>query len=123
MSALEELAAEYASAQADPAFQAELAELLRGYAGRPTLVTEVPRFAARAGDCRILLKREDMAHTGSHKINNVLGQALLTKRMGKKRVIAETGAGSTGWPPRRPARCLASTAWSTWARKTPSARR
>ena len=66
MSALEDLAAEYASAQADPAFQAELADLLRGYAGRPTLVTEVPRFAARAGDCRILLKREDMAHTGSH---------------------------------------------------------
>jgi tryptophan synthase beta chain len=96
MSALEELAAEYASAQADPAFQAELAELLRGYAGRPTLVTEVPRFAARAGDCRILLKREDMAHTGSHKINNVLGQALLTRRMGKKRVIAETGAGQHG---------------------------
>ena len=96
MSALEELAAEYAAAQADPAFQAELADLLHGYAGRPTLVTEVPRFAARAGDCRILLKREDMAHTGSHKINNVLGQALLTKRMGKKRVIAETGAGQHG---------------------------
>ncbi len=96
MSALEELAAEYASAQADPAFEAELAALLRGYAGRPTLVTEVPQFAARAGDCRILLKREDMAHTGSHKINNVLGQALLTKRMGKKRVIAETGAGQHG---------------------------
>ena len=96
MSALEDLAAEYASAQADPAFAAELADLLRGYAGRPTLVTEVPQFAARAGDCRILLKREDMAHTGSHKINNVLGQALLTKRMGKKRVIAETGAGQHG---------------------------
>src|SRR5450631_3666555 len=96
MSALEDLAAEYASAQADPAFQAELAGLLRGYAGRPTLVTEVPQFAARAGNCRILLKREDMAHTGSHKINNVLGQALLTKRMGKKRVIAETGAGQHG---------------------------
>ena len=59
-------------------------------------MTEVPQFAARAGDCRILLKREDMAHTGSHKINNVLGQALLTKRMGKKRVIAETGAGQHG---------------------------
>src|SRR5580700_7099948 len=96
MSALEELAAEYAAAQADPAFGAELAALLRGYAGRPTLVTEVPQFAARAGDCRVLLKREDMAHTGSHKINNVLGQALLTKRMGKKRVIAETGAGQHG---------------------------
>src|SRR5580704_5317808 len=96
MSALEDLAAEYASAQADPAFGAELAALLTGYAGRPTLVTEVPQFAARAGDCRILLKREDMAHTGSHKINNVLGQALLARRMGKNRVIAETGAGQHG---------------------------
>ena len=96
MSALGELAREYASAQADPAFQAELTALLTGYAGRPTLVTEVPRFAARAGECRILLKREDLAHTGSHKINNVLGQALLTKRMGKKRMIAETGAGQHG---------------------------
>ena len=96
MSALGELAREYASAQADPAFQADLTALLTGYAGRPTLVTEVPRFAARAGECRILLKREDLAHTGSHKINNVLGQALLTKRMGKKRMIAETGAGQHG---------------------------
>src|SRR6202451_2791677 len=96
MSALEDLAVEYAAAQAHPAFRADLAALLSGYAGRPTLVTEVPQFAARAGDCRILLKREDMAHTGSHKINNVLGQALLTKRMGKKRVIAETGAGQHG---------------------------
>ncbi len=96
MSALGELAREYAAAQADPAFQAELTALLTGYAGRPTLVTEVPRFAARAGDCRILLKREDLAHTGSHKINNVLGQALLTRRMGKQRMIAETGAGQHG---------------------------
>jgi tryptophan synthase beta chain len=96
MSALAELAREYASATADPAFQADLTALLTGYAGRPTLVTEVPRFAARAGDCRILLKREDLAHTGSHKINNVLGQALLTKRMGKRRMIAETGAGQHG---------------------------
>jgi len=96
MSALDELAREYQSAQADPAFRAELAALLRGYAGRPTLVTEAPRFAARAGGCRVLLKREDLTHTGSHKINNVLGQALLTKRMGKTRMIAETGAGQHG---------------------------
>jgi tryptophan synthase beta chain len=96
MSALAELADEYAAASADPAFQAELTALLTGYAGRPTLVTDVPRFAARAGDCRILLKREDLAHTGSHKINNVLGQALLTRRMGKQRMIAETGAGQHG---------------------------
>ena len=123
MSALEELAREYAAAKADPVFTAELDGLLRGYAGRPTLVTEVPRFAARAGDCRVLLKREDLAHTGSHKINNVLGQALLTKRMGKKRVIAETGPASTGSRPRRRARCWAWSAWSTWARRTPSGRR
>jgi tryptophan synthase beta chain len=96
MSALEELTAAYLSARGDPAFQAELAALLRDYAGRPTLLTEVPRFAAEAGGCRVFLKREDLAHTGSHKINNVLGQALLTRRMGKKRVIAETGAGQHG---------------------------
>ncbi|HEY2692638.1 MAG TPA: tryptophan synthase subunit beta [Streptosporangiaceae bacterium] len=96
MSALEELTAAYQSAQADPAFQAELAALLRDYAARPTLLTEVPRFAAAAGGGRMFLKREDLAHTGSHKINNVLGQALLTRRMGKTRVIAETGAGQHG---------------------------
>ena len=96
MSALDELTIAYAEARADPVFQAELAALLTGYAGRPTLLTEVPRFAAQAGGCRVFLKREDMAHTGSHKINNVLGQALLTKRLGKTRVIAETGAGQHG---------------------------
>ena len=96
MSALEELTAAYFSAKADPAFQADLAALLRDYAGRPTLLTEAPRFAAEAGGCRVFLKREDLAHTGSHKINNVLGQALLTRRMGKTRVIAETGAGQHG---------------------------
>ena len=96
MSALEELTAAYQSAKADPAFQAELATLLRDYAGRPTLLTEVPRFAAAAGGGRVFLKREDLAHTGSHKINNVIGQALLTRRMGKTRVIAETGAGQHG---------------------------
>jgi tryptophan synthase beta chain len=96
MSALEELTTAYLSAKADPQFRAELAALLRDYAGRPTLLTEVPRFAAAAGGGRVFLKREDLAHTGSHKINNVLGQALLTRRMGKQRVIAETGAGQHG---------------------------
>jgi tryptophan synthase beta chain len=96
MSALDDLARAYRAAQADPAFRAELDGLLRGYAGRPTLVTEAPRFAAQAGGARVLLKREDLTHTGSHKINNVLGQALLTKRMGKTRMIAETGAGQHG---------------------------
>jgi tryptophan synthase beta chain len=96
MSALQELTDAYLDAKADPQFQSDLAALLHGYAGRPTLVTEVPRFAERAGGCRVFLKREDLAHTGSHKINNVLGQALLTKRLGKTRVIAETGAGQHG---------------------------
>jgi tryptophan synthase beta chain len=96
MAALDELTTAYLQAREDPEFQAELAALLRGYAGRPTLLTEAPRFAAQAGGCRVFLKREDLAHTGSHKINNVLGQALLTKRLGKTRVIAETGAGQHG---------------------------
>ena len=96
MSALEELTAAYEEAKADPGFTADLDALLRDYAGRPTLLTEVPRFAAEAGGCRVFLKREDLTHTGSHKINNVLGQALLTRRMGKTRIIAETGAGQHG---------------------------
>jgi tryptophan synthase beta chain len=96
MSALDELTAAYRAASADPGFQADLARLRRDYAGRPTLLTEVPRFASQAGGCRVFLKREDLAHTGSHKINNVLGQVLLAKRMGKTRVIAETGAGQHG---------------------------
>jgi tryptophan synthase beta chain len=96
MSALEELTAAYEEARTEPAFTADLDALLRDYAGRPTLLTEVPRFAAEAGGCRVFLKREDLTHTGSHKINNVLGQALLTRRMGKSRIIAETGAGQHG---------------------------
>ncbi len=96
ISALDELEAAHLSAQKDPLFQAELAHLHKTYTGRPSIITEVPRFAEHAGGVRILLKREDLNHTGSHKINNVLGQALLTKRMGKKRIIAETGAGQHG---------------------------
>jgi tryptophan synthase beta chain len=94
--ALDELDAEYAAARRDPAFIAELDGLLASYAGRPTPITDAKRLTERAGGARILLKREDLAHTGSHKINNVLGQALLTVRMGKPRVIAETGAGQHG---------------------------
>ncbi|CAM3504963.1 tryptophan synthase subunit beta [Kibdelosporangium persicum] len=94
--ALEELSAEYDKARLDPDFVNELLRLLSDYAGRPSLLTEAPRFARHAGGAQIWLKREDLNHTGSHKINNVLGQALLTKRMGKKRVIAETGAGQHG---------------------------
>jgi tryptophan synthase beta chain len=96
VAALDELEAEFTAAIADPAFRAELDTLHRTYSGRPSLLTEVPRFAEHAGGARVLLKREDLNHTGSHKINNVLGQALLTKRMGKPRVIAETGAGQHG---------------------------
>lgn len=94
--ALDEVAAEYEKAKTDLAFLREFDHLLRTYAGRPTTLTEVPRFAEHAGGARILLKREDLTHTGAHKINNVLGQALLTKRLGKRRVIAETGAGQHG---------------------------
>ena len=94
--ALEELEAAHNSAQKDPEFLAELAELHRTYTGRPSIITEAKRFSEHAGGARIFLKREDLNHTGSHKINNVLGQALLTKRMGKKRIIAETGAGQHG---------------------------
>lgn len=96
IAALEELDAAHQAAAADPDFQNELAHLHRTYTGRPSIITEAPRFGAHAGGARILLKREDLNHTGSHKINNVLGQALLTKRMGKKRIIAETGAGQHG---------------------------
>jgi tryptophan synthase beta chain len=94
--ALDELDAEYSKAKADPAFGEQLAHLHRTYTGRPSIITEVPRFAEHCGGVRVVLKREDLNHTGSHKINNVLGQALLTKRLGKKRVIAETGAGQHG---------------------------
>ena len=93
---VDEVAAEYDKARNDPDFVAELDRLLKNYAGRPSLLTEAKRFGEHAGGARIFLKREDLNHTGSHKINNVLGQALLTKRMGKKRVIAETGAGQHG---------------------------
>src|ERR671929_4555 len=96
IAALDELTAAYAAMRVDPAFLAEFADLQRDYTGRPSPVTEVARFAAHAGGARVLLKREDLNHTGSHKINNVLGQALLTRRMGKTRVIAETGAGQHG---------------------------
>ena len=96
IAAIDELAAAYEAAKADPSFRAELAELHRSYTGRPSIITEVPRFAEHAGGARIILKREDLNHTGSHKINNVLGQALLTRRIGKSRVIAETGAGQHG---------------------------
>jgi len=94
--ALDQLEKEFRSAQADPAFVEELRSLQTDYAGRPSPLTEVKRFSTYCGNAAVLLKREDLNHTGSHKINNVLGQALLTRRMGKTRVIAETGAGQHG---------------------------
>ena len=94
--ALDELHATYQHAKSDPSFIAELANLHKTYTGRPSIITEAPKFAASVGDIRVFLKREDLNHTGSHKINNVLGQALLAKRMGKTRIIAETGAGQHG---------------------------
>jgi len=94
--ALEELTREYAAALADPAFSAQLNQLLRDFVGRPSPLYFAERLTEVCGGARIFLKREDLNHTGAHKINNTLGQALLTLRMGKKRVIAETGAGQHG---------------------------
>jgi len=96
MPALAELEAAYAAAKADPAFWAELDDLFRTYVGRPTPVTYARRLSDHLGGAQIYLKREDLAHSGAHKINNALGQALLVKRMGKQRIVAETGAGQHG---------------------------
>lgn len=94
--ALDELAAEYARALADGSFQAELDRLLGHYVGRPSPLYHAQRLSRHCGGAQIYLKREDLNHTGAHKINNTLGQGLLTRRMGKRRVIAETGAGQHG---------------------------
>jgi tryptophan synthase beta chain len=96
MAPLDELEQAYRAARADPAFQAELDDLLDNYAGRPTPLTFARRLSENLGGARIYIKREDLLHTGAHKINNCLGQVLLARRMGKRRVIAETGAGQHG---------------------------
>ncbi len=96
MAPLEQIEQAYAEARQDPAFQSELDDLLANYAGRPTPLYECKRLSAQLGGARIFLKREDLLHTGAHKINNCLGQILLARRMGKKRIIAETGAGQHG---------------------------
>jgi tryptophan synthase beta chain len=96
MAALEELEHAYALAKEDPAFQAELDDLLRNYCGRPTPLYFAKRLTEQCGGAKIYLKREDLLHTGAHKINNALGQGLLARRMGKQRIIAETGAGQHG---------------------------
>ncbi len=96
MAALAELEAAYAEASTDPVFQSELDDLLRNFAGRPTALTFAARLTEQLGGAKIYLKREDLLHTGAHKINNALGQGLLARRMGKRRIIAETGAGQHG---------------------------
>lgn len=96
MPALEELEAVYTTARADPAFRAEYEKLLADFVGRPTPLTHAKRLSEKLGGAQIYFKREDLAHTGAHKINNALGQALLVKRMGKRRIVAETGAGQHG---------------------------
>src|SRR6516162_7945384 len=96
MAPIEELEKAYLAAREDHAFQAELSDLLHNYAGRPTPLYHAKRLSAQLGGAQIWLKREDLLHTGAHKINNCLGQALLARRMGKRRIIAETGAGQHG---------------------------
>ena len=96
MNAVHELESAYEKYRADPLFQSELDSLLKNYAGRPSLLYYAAKMTKDLGGAKIYLKREDLNHTGSHKINNVLGQALLAKKMGKTRIIAETGAGQHG---------------------------
>src|SRR4030088_3225527 len=93
---VEELERAYFAARDDPAFKAELSRLLKDYVGRPTPISEARRLTGACGGARIFLKREDLTHTGAHKINNAIGQALLAARMGKRRIVAETGAGQHG---------------------------
>ncbi len=122
MAVIEEVTAAFEKERTDPGFLAELDRLQRDYTGRPSPVYEAARLSEHAGGARILLKREDLNHTGSHKINNVLGQALLAKRMGKTRVIAETGAGQHGVATATACACSGSNAACTWARSIPNAR-
>src|SRR5260370_42385984 len=96
MAPLEELTAAFEAAREDESFQKDLDSLLRDYAGRPTSLFFAQRLTESAAGARIYLKREDLLHTGAHKINNTLGQILLARRMGKQRIIAETGAGQHG---------------------------
>ncbi len=96
MGPVEELEAAYNAARNDPSFHADLARLLKDFAGRPTPLFHARRLTARLGGAQVYLKREDLLHTGAHKINNCLGQGLLAQRMGKTRLVAETGAGQHG---------------------------
>ena len=121
--ALDEMTSAYARYQHDPAFVAEFDYELKHYVGRPSPVYHAKRWSDHFGGAPVYLKREDMNHTGAHKINNVIGQAMLAKRMGKPHVIAETGAGQHGVAT-RPLPCVTAwNAWSTWVPKTSSAKR
>ena len=122
MDALNQLAEEYERAKADPEFQARLDDYLKNYVGRPSPLFLAERLTRLAGGAAIYLKREDLNHTGAHKINNALGQVLLAKRMGKTRVIAETGAGQHGVATATACACSAWNARSTWARRISAAR-
>jgi tryptophan synthase beta chain len=115
MPALIELEEAFVSAKADAAFQTEFNKLMASFVGRPTPLTYAKRLSEKLGGAQIYLKREDLAHTGAHKINNALGQALLVKRMGKRRIVAETGAGQHGVASATVRRCWDSNVWCTWA--------
>ena len=123
MAALEALTEAYAAAQRDPAFQEEVAYTLRQYVGRPTPLYFARRLSERLRGPRIYLKREDLCHTGAHKINNTVGQILLARRMGKRRVIAETGAGQHGVATATVAALLGLTCEVYMGRRTCGARR
>ena len=118
MPACAELEEAWTAAQSDEDFQKELADLLGHYAGRPTPLSDAPRLSAALGVPRIVIKREDLLHTGAHKINNAVGQVLLARKMGKQRIIAETGPGSTASRRPPPAPASAWSASSTWAPRT-----
>ena len=123
MAVIEEVTAAYEKARTDQEFLERLDNLQTHYAGRPSPLYEATGSASTAGGARIFLKREDLNHTGSHKINNVLGQALLAKQMGKTRVIAETGAGQHGVATATACALLGLECVSTWVRWTPRGRR
>ena len=122
IAALDELTEAWAAARGDEDFRVRLASLQRDFVGRPTPLYLAERLSERAGR-RVYLKREDLAHTGAHKINNAIGQVLLAQRMGKPRIIAETGAGQHGVATATACALWASSASSTWAPRTSAARR
>jgi tryptophan synthase beta chain len=115
MSALDDLTGEYGRAKNDPAFQSELDELLRDFAGRPTPLYFAERLTKNLGGAKIYLKREDLLHTGAHKINNALGQILLARRMGRGASLRKRGPASMAWQPRQSLRASAGSASSIWA--------